>query len=120
MTLIAYTLYDRSTGDVLRSGALAEEHLPQATAQHGLVRGLQVKRSLQRINPATLQPEPRPITHRQAWRDSLPSPEPTEIDVVLEALRTKGIDLKAGDLSAAAASLQARRRGPAQAGKQPL
>jgi hypothetical protein len=105
MSLIPYTQFDRTTGLVVKSGSLQAEHIPEETSQHAVLRGVVVRRSTHKLNPATLQPEELEVSHRQAWRSSLPPSEPTEDEVVLAALRSR---LTAAELTAARLTLQRR------------
>ncbi len=100
MNLIAYTVYDLSSGEIASSGRCEEKYLPQPSATHGVVIGVRAKPNTERVNPVTGELETRAVPQREAWRASLPTPEPDERDVVLEALKAKqGVTL--ADLAAA-------------------
>ncbi len=106
MSLIAYTLFDRITGDIPHSGTRQEEHLPEATDTHDVLIGQRLSPNTQRVDPATRQPLERAVSKRDEWRASRPAPEPTEEAVVLEALKAK---LTPAELAAARQKLRSAR-----------
>lgn len=104
MTL--YTVYDLTTGDIRRAGGAEPAHLPKPTKALGVVLDLKANPNTHRIDPATKLPVLRAQTIREAWRATLPTPEPEEREILLEAIKSK---VTPAELTAAAATLKSRR-----------
>lgn len=118
-----YTVFDKETGEILRSGQCAAADVDLQTGGRptlGVIRGARgddiEQKAVLPSNGAKPYLRQRGAADIATRRPKLaPAIEAIDqADVLVEALRAKGIDLTKADLTAAAETLQARRKATAK------
>lgn len=121
-----FTVYDTATGEVLRSGRCAVRDVALQTGGKAGLGVLSGVRACDIRDKVIMPAKGKHYTRRRAASEiaqrepKVAGPE-TLVDgheVLLEALRAKGLNLSQADLDAAAGAVQARRKGVESAGKQ--